>query len=449
MRAPLLLLALAAGCYQPVVATGLPCADNGACPSGLECRAGTCERPGGDGGLALDAAIDACSAATCSGNDIIGCGEPVTCTTACSSIGGAHCMVLVPSNGLAATMLAGATADVIGNWTFYDDGEIRKGNIILRTSGTGVIAGIGFQEVEGMSVFTARSFTAPEGNSLEASPGSNPVVLFAATTIIVGGVIDAGANGDIAGPGGTNGNTSTASSGCRGGAGRLLGTGVGDGGGGGGGATAGGTGGPSATGVNTGRGGTACSGNPTTIPLRGGNGGGAGAQSTSNAGGGGGGGLALVAMESITITGTVGSPGGGGVAGNGNGGGGGGGGGAVFLEAPTVIISGAVTANGGSGAAPSTGDGFRGNMTSATPTVAGSDTCPIINLTRRGGVGGAGMTSPTTGQTCTYDDGLGTNGSRGAGGGGSVGRIEIKALVASTQGAVISPPPAMTTPLLE
>lgn len=442
-------LALFAGCYAPAVATGVPCADNGACPSGLECRAGTCERPDGDAGLGPDATIDACAAATCSGNDIVGCGEPVTCSTACSSIGGAHCMVLVPSNGLDATMLAGATADVVGNWTFYDDGEIRRGNVTLRASGTGVISGIGFRVVDGMSVFTARSFTAPEGANVEASAGSNPVVLFAATTIVVGGTFDAGASGTVAGPGGTNGNISTASSDCRGGAGRVLGTGVGDGGGGGGGATAGGAGGSSMVGSGTGVGGAACSTNPTTIPLRGGNGGGAGAQSGSNPGGGGGGALALVAMESITITGTVGSPGGGGVAGNGNGGGGGGGGGAVFLEAPTVIITGAVTANGGSGAAPSTGDGFRGNMTSATPATAGSDTCPIILATRRGGTGGAGMTSPTDGQTCTYDDGLGTNGSRGAGGGGSVGRIEIKALIATTQGAVISPPPALTTPVLE
>ncbi len=444
MRARLLLLAIAASCYQPAVAIGVPCADNGACPSGLECRDGTCERAGGDGGLR----IDACAGATCSGNDIVGCGEPVTCTTACSSIGGAHCMVLVPSNGLDATLLVGATANVMGNWTFYGDGEIRKGNINLRASGTGIISGIGFQQIEGMAVYTARSFLAAAGDTLDASPGPSPVVLFAATTIVIDGAIDAGASGNVAGPGGTNGNTSTASSGCRGGAGRVLGTGVGDGGGGGGGATAGGSGGSSASGASTGLGGSACD-NPTTIPLRGGNGGGAGAQSISNAGGGGGGAIALVAMESITITGTVGTPGGGGVAGNGNGGGGGGGGGALFLEAPTVIISGAVTANGGSGAAPSTGDGLRGSISSATPANAGSDTCPVILATRRGGVGGAGMASPTAGETCTYDDGLGTNGSRGAGGGGSVGRIEIKALIATTQGAVISPPPALTTPLLE
>jgi hypothetical protein len=35
-----------AACYSPVPSSGAPCSPTGACPSGLECRSGVCERPG-------------------------------------------------------------------------------------------------------------------------------------------------------------------------------------------------------------------------------------------------------------------------------------------------------------------------------------------------------------------------------------------------------------------
>lgn len=450
MRGRLLMLLFATGCYQPSVAPGQPCAENGACPEGQECRSGRCEASGGGDADGLDAVSDAC-ASTCSGNDIVGCGAPVTCTTGCNSLGGAHCAVLVPSNGLSATMLTGATADVAGDWNFYDDGEIRKGNITLRPSGPGLQAGIGFQVVNNMAVYTAHSFRADAGVALEGSPGSYPLVLFAATTIEIAGEVDVGASFEAGGPGASSSNTSTVTGGCRGRAGRNIAATYADGGGGGGGATAGSDGGPSNMGTSTGAGGTVCTATPSTVPLRGGNGGGAGGASSTNHGGGGGGGLALVAMESITISGVVTAPGAGGASDNSNGGGGGGGGGAILLEAPAVTITsaGAVTANGGSGGAPASGDGQPGSKTSSTPVLGGSYICPVVGGTFRGGSGGTRTASPTAGQTCSYNDGLGVDGSRGGGGGGAVGKIEIKALVTTTTGATLSPTPATSMATVE
>ena len=447
-----------AGCYSAQPATGLPCAENGACPDGLECRTGRCEKPGSDVidgsfDVPVDVAIDACASATCSGNDIVGCGESVTCQTACSSIGGAHCMVLVPSNGLSGTLLQGATADVTSNqdWTFDTDvGQIKKGNIFLRNPGTGVISGIRFQVIDGMGVFSARSFTITAG-SVFGAVGSNTLALYATTTIQISGELSVSASSDAGGPGGSSSNLSTITGGCRGRAGRNLGATYAEGGGGGGGVTAGGIGGPSNNGPGTGLGGTVCTSAPSTIPLRGGNAGGAGGQSSSNWGGGGGGGVALVAMESITVSGVVTAPGAGGASNQDNGGGGGGGGGAIFLEAPTVTVTaaGAVTANGGSGAAPSIGDGLPGSRTSSNPVLGGAYACPIVGGTARGGSGGTRLAPPTSGGNCTYDDGLGTAGSRGGGGGGAVGKIEMKALMSTTTGAVLSPTPLQTTPMFE
>jgi len=459
MRGALLLLGIAAGCYQPSPATGRPCAENGACPEGLACIAGTCELPGtGDAAMAdtamADAAIDACPAATCSGNDIVGCGAPVTCANGCSEVGGAHCMQLVPSNGVMTSLLVGATANVGGgeNWHFHPyDGEIHRGNQTLRAPGTGVIAGIRFEIIDGMGVFAANSFTSATTDNWSAD-GPNPLVLFAATTITVRGDIDVGASGSTGGPGGSDATGSMSGTGCRGRAGRFFSAGFGEGGGGGGGRTAGANGGNSNQGASAGLGGTSCTAAPTTLPLRGGAGGGHGGDSINNAGGGGGGALALIAMDSIVVTGDVGAPGEGGNAGTpgtaptGDGGGGGGGGGAVLLEAPRVTVSGALTANGGGGAAPTTGDGNRGYLGSSTAASGGSFTGP--GGTRSGGTGGTGTVSPTVGSTYIQDDALVPPTviiTRGAGGGGAAGRTEIKSLMRTTTGATLSPAPTLSS----
>ncbi len=457
MRGALLLLGIVAGCYEPSPLTGRPCAANGACPVGLTCLAGTCELEGtGDAAMAdavmVDAAIDACPAATCSGDDIVGCGAPVTCENGCSEVGGAHCRELVPSNGVTTTLLTGVTANVSGNdWNFdTDSGEIKKGNQTLRSSGVGVISGIGFQVIDGMAVFSARSFTIGTFDDFDAD-GANTLVLYAATTITVRGSLDVGASSSTGGPGGSDASAVSSGLNCQGRTGRFFSAGFGEGGGGGGGRTAGGNGAASNQASPTGLGGTLCTALPTTIPLRGGAGGAHGGDSSSNAGGGGGGAVALVAMQSISVTGDVGAPGAGGQSGagpapSGDGGGGGGGAGAVFVEAPSVTISGALTANGGGGAAPFTGDGARGSRSSSTAAIGGTYTGP--GGTATGGNGGTGMLAPTNGATYTQDDGLIPPAviiMRGGGGGGAAGRIEIKSLMRTTTGATLSPAPTLST----
>jgi hypothetical protein len=332
--------ALAAGCYASAPQPGAPCGDGRACPRGLTCigTPGTCERMGVTEDAPTDVA-DACPTASCSGNDLVGCGEPVTCVFGCSSTPAAHCAELVPSNGLTPALLAGATADVLGTegWSFHtDDGEIRKGNVTLRPAGTGVIAGIRFEIVDEVGVFAANSFTMGPGNDWSAD-GAHPLTLYAATTIAITETLDAaGDQFGQPGAGGSANNASTTGTGCRGRAGRRISAGLGEGGGGGGGA------------------------------------------------------ISLVAMQSISISGSgaVSAPGGGGVAGaNADGGGGGGGGGAVMLEAPFVSVKGALTAGGGGGAGPQNANGNNGVVASTAAASGGSYTGP--GGTARGGNGGA------------------------------------------------------------
>lgn len=441
MRPVVLLLVVVAGCYQPSPPSGAACA-NGQCPSGLRCVDGICISgdPTGD----AQTLSDACGIpARCEGEVLVDCEASTPCTLGCSSAGEApHCRALVPSNGITPALLDGATANVIADKLDFDttDGRIKTANIVIREPGEGVRNGIGFYIIDGMGVFTAASMTVPTGEGWTGG-GPNTWVLYSATTITVLGELDAGASLNAGGPGGKNGGSTASTLACRGGAGKAYTGSFGEGGGGAGGATTGGNGAP-ANMTTFGVGGTAC-GQPSTIPLRGGNGGGAGGVDSVNGslrggfGGGGGGGVALVAMGTVTVDGRVGVPGGGGDGRtNGDGGGGGGGGGAILVEAPLVTINGALTANGGGGGGPSSTDGNRGAMASANAAAGG-----LFNG-KRGGQGGAGTLAPTNGET--YDDGLGTM-RRGGGGGGSVGVIEIKAVVPVVMNGAVTSPPAKTS----
>ncbi|MEJ7596506.1 MAG: hypothetical protein WKG01_01245 [Kofleriaceae bacterium] len=128
-------------------------------------------------------------------------------------------------------------------------------------------------------------------------------MLYAATTIVVQGEVDAGGYSMQGGAGGNNGGQTGGQPACRGGAGDAYAVGFGEGGGGGGAATPGGNGAPANL-PTFGAGGSMCA-RPSTIPLRGGNGGGAGGIDSANGmlrgggGGGGGGAIALVAMQSL------------------------------------------------------------------------------------------------------------------------------------------------------
>jgi hypothetical protein len=436
-----LLLAIAglAGCYHPDITGGAPCATSAECPPGLSCEGGFCTGSAGS----LDAASDGCAALHCEGTSLVTCGVGSTCPAGCAETGGPHCLVLVPSNGLTPAMLDGATADVGGTqWDFdTDTGRIRHGANELRPAGTGVKNGIGYQVVDSMAVFTAHSFAVPAGTTWTAH-GDNSLALYAADTISVDGFVDVGANGTTGGPGGFGGGTTGSNAGCRGKFGGWTAAGFGEGGGGAGGNVVGGNGAPS-TGSTFGAGGTLCDTHPTTSPLEGASGGGAGGYDVGGgvlrggAGGGGGGAVALVAMNSVTINGAIGAPGAGGLAlSGGDGGGGGGGGGAVLVEAPVVVMHGAVTANGGGGAGPSTDGGSRGHLDDANAAGAGS-----FN-SRFGGRGCAGTTAPGNAQNYT-DNATTPTISRGGGGGGACGRIELKSVTLDSTG--IESPPAMHT----
>jgi hypothetical protein len=462
MRAIALSAAVLGACFSPSPQAGAPCSASGACPDGLVCNAeNRCEKSGDERDGALP--IDSCAAVVCEADELVGCGARTTCVNGCAPDPQAHCRQLSPSNGVTPALLEGVTAEVNTIDLDFDTntGEITVDDTtVVRPAGEGVISGIGFTIIDGVAVWSARSWTS-SGAGVDdwKAAGANAITLYAATTISIGGAIDVGGSGITGGPSATNGNASTTAGTCRGRAGRSnagVGAAFGEGGGGGGGRTAGGDGGASNQANPTGIGGTMCGNAPTTRPLVGGNAGGHGGQNAGSGGGGGGGALALVAMEQITITGVVTAPGAGGLsaATGSGGGGGGGGGGAILLEAPIVNVTGSVTANGGGGGAPAGGtDGNRGSLTSASGAAGGGYSCvpspgatPVI---RRGGVGGAGTTAPGDALSCTQVDASSvTIASQGGGGGGAAGRIEIRRISGATAGTT-SPPAAVDTAMIE
>ncbi len=439
------------GCFSPTPKAGAPCGMNRECPDGLECSVATdtCEKPG----TGPDAnVIDACPDNACVGDMLVGCGTMVACANGC---GGTtpHCLTLAPSNGLNATMLVGATADVTLDKLNFDagDGSIKMMSTDIRAAGTGVKSGIRWEVVNGVSVWTANTWTLSGGNEWSFS-GTRPVALFANSTITISGALGGlNATGSVGAVGGTSSNASTVTGGCLGRAGRVNDGNHAEGGGGGGGGDnlKGGNGGPSNFGgVLTGVGGM-CATRPTTIPLVAGNAGGA---SGGAPGGGGGGAIALVAMDSVIITTNVSTSGAGGSNLGSNGGGGGGGGGAIFIEAPNVSISGQLTANGGGGGAP--GGGTLGNDGATTSSnVAQGGTYSGSGGPARGGNGAAGVTQATNGNNYNFDSVdpvtmVVTNFNRGGGGGGGYGKIEVKRKTGGVSG-LASPAAAITNAVFE
>jgi hypothetical protein len=249
--------------------------------------------------------------------------------------------------------------------------------------------------------------------------GPKPLVLIAATTIMVTGTID------VASHRGGNQGAASDLSGCN------AGTGPGNNGGGAGGsfAAVGGDGG----GANKGS-----AGGTIAATLRGGC---PGQSAPNSPGGHGGGAVYLIANGSITVTGGINASGASAVGGNGttggsgNGAGGGGSGGLIVFDSPTVTGTGSqIFANGGAGGeGASSGGGTNGNpgTDSPNPTTAaiGGN-----NGTGSGGDGGNGSVTATligsTGATGTPS---------GGGGGGSAGVIKL--FRASTiNGGSVSPP---------
>jgi len=96
---------------------------------------------------------------------------------------------------------------------------------------------------------------------------------------------------------------------------------------------------------------------------------------------------------------------------------GGGSGGTILLEAPTVLISGKITGNGGSGGACGNDGHDATPDTVPAPAVGGCTS----NTAELSGAGGTGATPARNGGSSVFPDP-----DSGAGGGGSVGRLQIK-----------------------
>jgi hypothetical protein len=187
---------------------------------------------------------------------------------------------------------------------------------------------------------------------------------------------------------------------------------------------------------------------PTTTKLAGGCDAGDGGDAISNGGGRGrgGGAIELVALGSITITGTINASGAGGSGGkNGSGGGGGGAGGIIVLDAPAIAINGKCFANGGGGGEGASGASGGDGSDPAAPDGKASGGKGKSDGGGDGGDGGFGSTSPTAGKNGTQQDpGHGGDGAAG-GGGGAIGIIKVYPTGSATgtiDPAHVSPPPS-------
>lgn len=409
---------------------------------------------------------DAGCVETCSGDDAITCsgGTPMSerCDLGCSTTGGVHCRVMVPSNLPDASDLTGVTAGLTfapaqDYYLLTDTGEIVYDvggtRMTLRAAG-GDVAGTRFRVVsDTLAVLAVDTFTLPATARVYGF-GNRALIVLARNAITVGGEIDFSAGCFLGqtftracgGPGAGDGGTSAAvnGDGCAGGTGGSDG-GNETGGAGGGFATAGGNGGgapgkttPAAAAI------TGCPG-PALVPLLGGGGGGAGAPSGSSVGGGGGGALQLTSLTSVTLSAVSASDratffmagaGGKGTFTTNRGGGGGGAGGAVLIEAPAVTVTSALFACGGGG-----GAGGRVTTLSSTTDRDGGwgrrdgMQAPGGVGDNMGGFGGAGGTP-----TAAAQNGAGNVDGTGGGGGG-IGRVRVNNLA----GAFTMPASARVT----
>ncbi len=358
------------------------------------------------------------NATTCANQTLSVCnpdGRSAT-TTACDlgcSADNTRCASFAPSNGLAdALAMAKDEPDIDfpPMVDVFDNGDILElpsnAHVVVRSL---LVTQVG---VPSLRVFIARSFKIHAGFiQAIARDTSNPIAFVASGSSAIDGAVDAGFPMRLVyfGPG-----SQLASAPCAGVA-ELHG------GGGGGNATPGGYGAPKAQ-LPAAPGAPGGAAQPANLfePLVGGCPGGG---FNGNPGGNGGAGLEFVSRSSINISGILNA---GGLGGGDSSGGGSGGN--ILLEAPRVSISGTVAANGGSGGAC----GIGGNPGS-------SDAAPAA------GVGGCGTNSPTlsgSGGTETQGPGIGVDTmiDTAAGGGGAVGRLQVKTTdgTYSHSGAVLS-----------
>jgi hypothetical protein len=366
------------------------CGSAHACSGGATCQGGTCKVPGSDGGcteLALPPSVNV---------------DATQWTASFKTSPTWNC------NAAGTTTIDSAAGTVTS--TSCTLGAIDVSNAVSQSVAGGPKVMV--VRLRGLSV---------TNNHVIHLQGDKPIVFLVSGNVLVdlGGIIDAGATGTSAGPGGSVAGACGSSTGQAGSSGLN-----GHGGGGGGFGTAGGAGGS-----NSGAAGVV-SASSNLQPLRGGCSGGA----ADPAGGAGGGAFEISASGTITIgTGAQsailsaaggGSPGTSGMLNRGSGGGGSGGG--ILLVAPaspTFGSGGAVRVHGGAsgGASQTTSAGKDGHSADDTRAAGG---------TTSDGCGSAGASGGLcSGTNCATTSQSGTSGGTGcgnanAGGGGGGGRVQ-------------------------
>lgn len=378
MAVALGLAALAPACFAPHY-NQLRCGAGDSCPDGYTCRGGTCEIGGADdaGVAPID---DATGAQLCLGTFVKVCVDvpPTALTLATQMIDTSD-----PTSGMCLPYVASPTVDAC--------------------------------------VIAAQTITIASGNTVSVT-GRRRLILFAAGSITLAGVLDAASHrGGRTGPAADTGPCPTSV---------TPPTVAGQGGGGWGGTF----GGPGNNGGNTSGGGVGGTAGAVLniATLGGGCAGGSGAGSTGGSGGHGGGAVALLAGQTITVSGTVNASGAGGngaraaAASTGGGGGGGGAGGMVVLDAASVVITGQCFTSGGGGGEGSSliagKDG--GDPGPSGPGNGGSGGSPLGG---DGGAGGAGTSGARSGDNGNSTVNPITDAGGGGGGGGGVGIIKIVA----------------------
>jgi hypothetical protein len=291
--------------------------------------------------------------------------------------------------------------------------------------------------------------------------GSRPIVLLVEGDATIAGTIDASAQGNVPGPGGSNETVCGASTGITGSPGATSGmTSLGSGGGSGGGfGSAGSLGAASGSGmtVPSVAGGVAAAVDPALSPLRGGCRGGLGGAKSVGvhaSPGAGGGAVQLSVADRLSLSGVIHAGGGGGAPGVSSlsGGGGGGSGGAILIEADSISIdAGAViAANGGAGGggqsqntldstAGGNGAASASSALGGTGTTTGGDGGRGAALASAATNGGGG----TVGGTCGFPVSLNCHYGGGGGGAGGVGRIRIVGATECVVPGTISPVPSV------
>jgi hypothetical protein len=272
--------------------------------------------------------------------------------------------------------------------------------------------------------------------------GGRPLALVSASTMAIGGAVDAGSHGAQIGPAADDASCAFAANPemDMGGAGGAAGGSF---------TLAGGNGGTGDTDNSLGGDGTGLGGTRgaavSAPPLRGGCRGQKGGDeqpggSVGGAGGHAGGALYLAARESVSVAGSIRATGAGGAGGQAQAGGGGGGsGGMVMIESASIKISGQISANGGGGgqgggrlppAMEVTGIPGADGALGKTPAAGGFGANGNDNQFSAGGAGGADTAAAGSGTSSIL---------AGGGGGGAAGVIRLIGTTALA-GSTISPP---------